>query len=159
MTTAQNRARNFGSNYTTFRYNGKSIAYLEMVQDSGQAPVAGAQPIHPLGYDHPVEIVTPRAISAGQIVVTIREMWNQEIWQQLAGLAGSTDIVDVFRAIARTATPITCTKIVNPPTGARYGKTYHNCVIAAIQDGEAYDITTMSQTKSLTIFYTHTTKL
>lgn len=160
MTTQANqRARNLGSNYTTFRYKGQSIAYLESVADSGQAPVAPGQAVHPLGYRHPTEFVVARAVDAGTLTVTIREMWREEIWQQLAGLANSNDIVDVFEAIAQTPNPITCTKIITPPIGSRYGKTYHNCVISDIQDGETFDIRTLSVAKTLTIAYTHTTRL
>lgn len=157
---AQQRARNLGSNYTVFRYRGQSIAYLEGVQDSGQEPVgSGFEVIHPLGFDHPTEIVVANAIGAGSLTLAIREMWRQEVWQQLAGLANTTDIVEVFRAIARSANPISCTKIVQPPTGARYGHTYHNCVIVRVPDGEQYDITTLSVTKAMTIMYTHKTPL
>lgn len=156
---AQQRARNFGSNYTTFRYNGQSIAYLEMVSDSGQSPVAQAQEIHPLGYDHPTEFVVANAIRGGTLTINIREMWHQWVWQQLAGLAGTTNIVDVFRAVANSPTPISCTKIITPPTGQRYGYTYHNCVIGDIQDGEEIRIESLSNAKNLLVMYTHKTPL
>ncbi len=157
--TAQQRARNLGSNYTTFRYGGKSIAYLEKVVDSGVEPVAGSVTIHPLGYRHPTEFVTARAVGAGFLTVTITEMWRQEIWQQLAGLANSHDIVDVFEAVARNGSGISCVKIISPPTGPKYGKTYHNCIITQIQDGEDFSITSMNKMKDITIAYTHSTPL
>lgn len=153
------RVRNAGSNFTTFRYAGRSIAYLEMVADSGQEPVTGVEAVHPLGYRHPVEMVTPRALDFGTLVLTIRELWHQEIWQQLAGLANSHDIVDVFEALARQENSITCTKIITPPDGKRYGKTYHGCVISRIQDGETFDIRTLSMPKTITLAYTHATRL
>lgn len=157
--TEQQKARNFGSNYTTFRYDGKNIAYLEVVSDSGQSPVAQPQAIHPLGYRHPVEIVTPRAINAGQLVLSIRERWHEEVWQQMSGLANSHDIVEVFEALANQGRAVQCTKIINPPDGKRYGKVYHGCTIADIQDGETYDITTLTSTKNITVWYTHSTAL
>lgn len=153
------RARNFGSNYTTFRYAGKSIAYLEIVNDSGQAPVAPYQAIHPLGYRNPQEIVTARAIGEGTLTLSIRELWHQEIWQQMAGLAGSVDIIDVFQALANQVNYVTCTKIITPPDGKKYGKTYHRCTIVNIGDGESFDITSLSLAKQMTIAYTHTTPL
>lgn len=155
----QQMARNFGSNYTTFRYAGKSIAYLEVVADTGQPPVARPQAIHPLGHKHPAEIVTPRAIDAGSLTLSIRERWHEEVWQQMAGLAQSHDIIEVFEALSRQGRAVTCTKIITPPDGRRYGKTYHGCTIAEIQDGETYDITTLSNTKNITVWYTHTTAL
>ncbi len=153
------RARVLGSNYTTFRYKGQSIAYLEMVSDQGQEPVAQPEAIHPLGYTHPTEWATPRAINGGQMTITIRERWNQEVWQQLAGLANSHDIVEVFKAVAEQGNPISCTKIIKPPNGVQYGKTYHNCIVGRVPDGEEYSITTMTSAKPITIYYTHTTAL
>ncbi len=155
----QMRARNLGSNYTTFRYAGKSIAYLEMVADSGQSPVAQHQFVHPLGNDHPTEIVTARAINGGTLQLNIREIWHQEVWQQMAGLAGTTDILGVFRALSRQVNYVTCTKIITPPDGRKYGKTYHQCTIVDVPDGESFDITTLSSVKTLTVAYTHTTPL
>lgn len=155
------RARNLGSNFTTFRYAGKNIAYLESVADSGQRPVGNTthEFIHPLGYDHPQEILTPRAIGGGTLVLTVREIWHQEVWQQMAGLAGTKDILEVFRALARQDNYVTCTKIITPPDGRKYGKTYHRCVIVDVPDGETFDITTLSTPKAITVAYTHTSLL
>jgi len=153
------RARNFGSSFTTFRYGGQNIAYLQRVADSGQSPVAPATPVQPIGSTYPVEIVTSRAVGAGTLGLTITELWHEEIWEQLAGLAGTTDIVQIFAALARQQDYVTCTKIINPPDGKRYGKTYHGCLITDIQDGETFDITTTTMPKSITVMYTHTTPL
>jgi hypothetical protein len=117
-------------------------------------------PIHPLGYPHPVvDIVTPRALSAGTLTLTIRELWNQEIWQQMQGLTRAKTIVDIFRALAQTANYVTCTKIINPPGRRRYGKVYHRCVITDIQDGDDVAIGTLSVAKTMTVMYTHSTVL
>lgn len=153
------RARNLGSNFTTFRYAGKNIAYLEVVSDSGQAPVAQHQFVHPLGYRHPTEIVTARAIDGGAVTLDIRELWHEEVWQQMAGLANSHDIIDVFEALARQTNYVTMTKIITPPDGRRYGKTYHRCTVVGVPDGESFDIRTLSTTKRVTVAYTHTTPL
>lgn len=158
----QQRARVLGSNFTTFRYAGKSIAYLEMINDSGQAQVGGPsnfQFVHPLGYRHPTEIITPRAIGGGTLQLTIREIWHQEVWQQMAGLARSHDILEVFEALSRQVNYVTCTKIITPPDGRKYGKTYHQCTIIGIPDGESFNIATLSEPKTITVAYTHTTPL
>lgn len=153
------RARNLGSNYTTLRYAGQNIAYLEAVQDMGQRPVNTVQSVHPLGYRHPIEFVTPRAVQYGTLVLTIRELWNEEIWEQMAGLSGTKDIVEVFERLAQQQNYVTCSKIITPPNGQKYGKTYHRCTITDIDDGETFDITTLSVPKRITVAYTHTTKL
>lgn len=159
MATKQ-KARNLGSNYTTFRYAGQNIAYLEQVDDTGQKPVgAGIEAIHPLGYRHPQEFVTSRAIDYGKLTLTIRELWHEDIWEQMAGLAGTKDIVEVFERLAAQQNYVTCTKIITPPDGRKYGKTYHRCVIYDISDGESFSIGTLSVPKTVSIAYTHTTKL
>ena len=154
------RARNLGSNFTTFRYAGKNIAYLETVVDSGQQPVGrGIEAIHPLGYRVPAEIITSRALKAGTLTLGIREIWHEEIWEQMSGLAGSKDIIEVFERLAAQQNYVTCTKIITPPDGQKYGKTYHRCVISRIDDGETFSIGDLSVPKTITVAYTHTTKL
>lgn len=155
--------RTVGSNYTTFQYAGKSIAYLETIDDSGQKPVGGAgggyEFIHPLGYTTPTDIVTSRALDGGTLKLMIKELWHQEVWQQLAGLTKSRTIVEIFEKLARTPQYITCTKIINPPDGKRYGKVYHKCVIYDIGDGDVVNLGALSVAKEISIAYTHTTHL
>lgn len=155
-----NPVRTVGSNYTTFNYGGKAIAYLEQIEDAGQEAVGGGHEfIHPLGYTHPTDIVTGRALMGGTMRLTIRELWHQEVWEQLSGLAGTHDIVEVFRRLARTPQYISCSKIITPPQGKRYGKTYHKCTIVGIPDGDTINIGALSVAKAITIAYTHTTPL
>ncbi len=153
------KVRNAGSSFTTFRYRGQPIALLESVSDTGQTAVAQPEFIHPLGARHPVEIVTARAIGGGTLTLSIREVWHREIWQQLQGLTGTHDIVDVFQRLANTSEYVTCAKIITPPDGRRYGKTYHRATIISVPDGETFKIDTLSQLKDITVAYTHTTPL
>src|SRR3954470_1427991 len=96
------KVRVVGSGFTTFNYNGKAIAFCEGVEDSGQRAFSDlGQPyqfIHPLGQSHPVEIATSRVLAGGTLMLTIRELWNAPVWQQLSGLAQSNNIVDIFKA-------------------------------------------------------------
>lgn len=158
------QVRVVGSNYTTFQYNGKPIAFLETVSDSGQSAFGGGsgqgwEPIHPLGYITPTDIVTGRVLQAGTVVLQIRELWHGEVWEQLQGLTGAKNIVDIFRKLAATPQYVTMTKIITPPDGKRYGKVYHRCVIVEIQDGEDISIGALSIRKGITVAYTHTTDL
>lgn len=163
--TKQSGVRTVGSNYTTFQYGGKSIAYLEVIQDSGQAALsnggAGYEFIHPLGYVTPTDIVTSRVLDGGTITLGIRELWNAEVWEQLQGLSGAHTITDIFTRLASQPQYVTCTKIITPPTGSgsRYGKVYHRCVVVGINDGDTINIGALSVQKGITIAYTHTTKL
>lgn len=158
MPTSQ-RARNVGSGYTIFRWDGKTIAYLETVVDSGQGPIVQPVALQPLGEPHPVEIVVPDAITYGTLTLTITELWHQEVWENMAGLAGTDNVVDIFRKLAQRQNPVSCAKVINPPTGKQYGKVYHNCQITGVGDGDNITIQTLNQDKTVTIWYTHTTDL
>jgi hypothetical protein len=159
----QSNVRVVGSNYTTFQYGGRSIAYLEEVQDGGQPALStngqGYEVIHPLGYITPTDIVTSRALDAGVLELSLRELWHQEVWEQLADLAGTRTIIEIFRRLAQKPQYVTCTKIITPPTGPRYGKVYHRCVIVNIADGDSITIGTLSAAKRIRVAYTHTTPL
>jgi hypothetical protein len=153
------QVRNVGSGFTVFRYMGKSIAYLTSFRDSGQAPVGGSEFIQPLGSRHPTDIVTSRAIDGGTITAAIVELWHQEVWQQLQNLTNANDIIDVWEALAQQPQYVTCSKIITPPYGKKYGQTYHNCVVTGIPDGDDVAIGNLSVTKNVTISYTHKSRL
>lgn len=158
-----NPVRTVGSNYTIFQYAGKNIAYLESVTDSGQGAISdngrGFEFVHPLGSRTPTDIVTSRVLDGGTLALSIRELWHEEVWEQMAGLAGTHDIAEIFARLAATPQYVTCTKIITPPQGKRYGKTYHKCVIADIQDGDTITLGALSVAKGITVAYTHTTPL
>ncbi len=157
------QVRVVGSNYTTFQYSGKSIAYLELVNDTGQAAMSNGGPgwefIHPLGYITPTDIVTSRVLDGGVLTLGIRELWHQDVWEQLQGLTGSHTIIEIFQLLARTPQYVTCTKIITPPDGVRRGKTFHRCTIVNIQDSDEITIGALSVQKQIQVGYTHTTRL
>lgn len=164
----QTKVRVVGSGFTSFNYKGKPIAFCEGVEDSGQRAFSDlGQPyqfIHPLGAKHPVEIATSRVLQGGTLVLTLRELWNAPVWQQLAGLAQAQNIVDIFEVLAQMPDYVTCTQIIKPPgtenTPSRWrGKNYHNCTIVDINDSDTITVGALAVTKGITIAYTHTTKL
>jgi hypothetical protein len=164
----QTKVRVVGSGFTTFNYRGKPIAFLESIEDSGQRAFSDlGQPyqfIHPLGAKHPVEIATSRVLQGGTLVLSIRELWNAPIWQQLNGLAQAMNIVDIFEVLARDPNYVTCQSIIKPPgtenrPSAWRGKNYHNCTIVDINDGDTVTVGALSVAKGITVAYTHTTKL
>lgn len=130
------RVRVVGSNYTTFNYRGKPIAYCEQIEDSGQRAFADSgtpyQYITPLGANHPVEIATSRVLSGGTLNLTIRELWNAPVWQQLNGMAKAQNIVDIYTLLAKDPAYVTCSMIIKPPGSGNdhtkwRGKIYNNC--------------------------------
>jgi hypothetical protein len=160
------QVRVVGSGFTTFDYNGQPIAFLEQIEDSGQRAFsdlgAGYQFIHPLGYRHPVEIATSRVLSGGTLMLTIRELWNAPVWQQLKGLSSSQNIVDIFEVLAENPQYVTCRTTIIPPPGTGLpvrGKIYQNCTVVDINDGDTITVGALSVTKGITVAYTHTTPL
>jgi hypothetical protein len=168
----QTKVRVVGSGFTTFNYNTKPIAFCEGIEDSGQRAFSDlGQPyqfIHPLGATHPVEIATSRVLQGGTLMLTIRELWNAPVWQQLAGLGRAAsdphpaNIVDIFKILADNPDYVTCQTIIKPPgteadASKWRGKTYHNCVVVDINDGDTITVGALAVTKGITVAYTHTT--
>lgn len=157
------QVRNVGSGFTRFLYAGKTIAWLESYEDSGQQAFSDAgaawQPIHPLGSRTPVEIVTSRVLAAGTLNLTIRELWNTAIWEQLAGLAGTNNIVEIFDRLANTPQSVTCQSIIMPPQGKPRGKVYHNCVIVGISDNDTVTVGSLAVAKGILVAYTSSSRL
>jgi len=164
----QTKVRVVGSGFTTFHYRGKPIAFCEGVEDSGQRAFSDmGQPfqfIHPLGAPHPVEIATSRVLQGATLMLTIRELWNAPVWNQLAGLAQTQNIVDIFRALANDPSYVTCQTIIKPPGTENKprqwrGKIYMNCTVVDINDGDTIQVGALAVTKGITVAYTHSKKL
>lgn len=158
------QVRVVGSGFSTFSYQGKPIAFLEGVEDSGQRAFSdagqGYQFIQPLGYSHPIEIATSRVLAGGTLNLTIRELWNSFVWEQLSGLAGAANIVDVFALLAANPAYVTCQTVIQPPGGALpRGKNYHNCVVVDISDNDTITVGALAVTKGIVVAYTHSSAL
>lgn len=162
------KVRVVGSGFTTFSYRGKPIAFCEQVEDSGQRAFSDVgqpyQYIHPLGARHPVEIATSRVLSGGTLILTIRELWNAPVWQQLNGLAQAQNIVDIFEVLAADPNYVTCQTIIKPPGTENQpskwrGKNLQNCVVVDINDGDTITVGALAVAKGITVAYTHSTPL
>jgi hypothetical protein len=159
------KVRVVGSGYSTFTYAGQIIAFLEQVDDSGQRAFSDAgapyQFIQPIGAMHPTEIATSRVLQGGTLNLTIRELWNTYVWEQLANLTGTRNIVDIFNRLAAQNTYVTCQMVIRPPTGSGKprGKNYHNCTIVDIGDNDTITVGALAVTKGIVVAYTHTSAL
>jgi hypothetical protein len=137
---------------------GQPIAWCDAFTDSGQAPVAQPEAVHPIGFRHPREIATARAVMAGQLSITIRELWNEPVWWQLAGVARTQDIVSVYEAMAAMPSSMSAQMLIKPPGSSTWrGKNYHGLVITSIPDGEEVTIGAMTFPRTIVAWYTHAT--
>jgi hypothetical protein len=162
------KVRVTGSGYSTFVYAGKPIAFLIGMEDSGQRAWSDRGEayafIHPMGARTPVEIATSRVLSGGTLQITIQELWNQAHWEQMAGLTGTSNIVEIFDRLARQANYVTAQTIIKPPgtesTPSKWrGKIYHNVTIVGIADGDTLTVGGLDVSKPVVAAYTHTTRL
>lgn len=164
------RVRVGGSGFTVFHWNDGTtnhvIAFARQVVVNGVTPVATPVTVQPLNAAQPVEIVTPGAHTNGVLTLTLTDLYNQAVWQRLAGLANSSDIIDIMRTIAARGQGIQISKIVSPPAGVGgssfdtgdYIETYHDCVIASVADNETIAIDTMTVDKEIEVWYTYSRK-
>lgn len=149
-----------GGGYTVFHWGNTVIAWAQSVQVTPVRAIVEATPVQPMNALRPLEIVTPRASTYGTIILTKLELWNKSVWQDLSGLANSNDIIDIFEYVAGLNNPITVTKYIRTPNNIgndRYEQ-FFNVVVADIDDGETIDITTLTIPKTITLWYTHSTK-
>lgn len=97
---AINRVRQTGSAFTAWAFIGAAsqqstfILCQEVAHRSPQ-PIAPAVEVHPLNYLRPTEIIVPRAISHGEITLTIMESFDKSIYEQLGLAYGTTQINDL----------------------------------------------------------------
>jgi hypothetical protein len=164
LITPDTQVRVVGSGFSTFSYQGQPIAFLEGVDDSGQRAFSdagqGYQFIHPLGQSHPIEIATSRVLAGGTLNLTIRELWSGWVWEQLQGLAGTNNIVDVFAVLAANPSYVSCQTVIQPPgNAAPRGKNYINCTIVDISDNDTITVGALAVTKGIVVAYTHSTAL
>jgi hypothetical protein len=165
MPIAGQRVRVPGSGFTVFHWNAEGtehiIAFAQQVTVNSVPPVADAVAIQPLNAQHPVEIVTPGAHTNGVLTLQLTELYGQSVWQRLAGLSNSQDIVDIMRTVAGLNRGIQISRIIKPPPGVAdriQVETYYNCVITAVEDSETIDITQMRVDKNVTVWYTNSIK-
>ena len=151
---AESQTRIVGSGWTAFSWRGYRLAWFQVVNDQAPRPVAQARAIQPLDAEHPVEIVTPRAVGAGTLTLTNFELWNAPVWQQLAGLERASTLLDIFKQQVQLGA-ISCRKIIKNPHGPDRVKVYYGCTITDVDESERIDLATMEVPKTITVQYTH----
>lgn len=157
----ETKTRIVGSGFTTLNWMGQPIAWCDQFQDSGQTLVGnngGFDVIQPIGDRHPREIAVARAVGAGTLTIRIRELWNEPVWWHLTGLAGTTDIIAVYEAMAAMPAAMSAQMLIKPPGQTAWrGKNYHGLVITSIPDDEDVTIGALTFPRLITAMYTHAT--
>lgn len=110
-----------------------------------------------------VEIMTPAASNIGTLTLELYELYGEKVWERLAGLAGTTDLVSIFIKVAQLNKPINIVKYILPPAKggvfpAPTTEIYHNCVITNVLDGETIEVGTMEVMKQIEVAYTYATR-
>lgn len=162
--TILDRVRVGGSGFTIFHWRGKPLAFARQVAHTAPEPVAAPAAIQPMDARRPIQVITPAAAGMGTLTLELYDLYGAQVWERLAGLAGTTDLVDIFMRVSALADPIHMTKVIQPPTlqgidfgasGSFYTETYNNCVITNVVNGETIEIATMEVSKQITVAYTH----
>lgn len=153
------KVRLAGSGLTILTFRSDRIAYLQTIQDMPGQPVAAAQAVQAIDDRFPSEIVTALAVGAGTLRLTFYELFAAPVWATLPGLEDTGNLLEVLERQVQLGA-ISCRKIVRAPlTGEMRARVYHNCVITDIDEGEQVNIGTMTLPKTLTLQYTHTTRI
>jgi hypothetical protein len=152
-----------GGGFTVFYWSnstdpGGVIGFADRVQVQAVTPVAQPVAVQPLNALRPLEIVTPRAHTYGVLTLTLTDLYNQAVWQRLAGLAKSNDIIQIMEYMASLNNGVQITKYVEPPSGNTYVETFYNCMIARVDDNEDIRIDTMVVNKDIEVWYTYNRK-
>lgn len=153
------KTRIVGSGFTSIVWRGTPLAFLDSFDDKGQTPLnTPYEAVFPIGVLRAVEIATNQVLDIGTASFSIREEWNQPVWQQFPGLEEAADISDVFRIVSEDPTETTFQRVIKPPGANQWrGTTYHNVVVSSIPDDENVTVAKITQTKTVTAVYTHKT--
>jgi hypothetical protein len=177
-----NRARQTGSAFTAWTIStgslggsgvtSKILALCQEVSHRSPQPVTGAVEVHPLNYLRPTEIIVPRAITHGEITLTVLETFDKSIWGTLkevfetndnrATLAGIKDLADFFTWMMTDASmnsdagsALSLQRVVrNPNSDTWRVKTFENARIIDVRDDESVTVDSLVNPLTMTVWYT-----
>lgn len=174
------RARQTGSAFTAWTFkdndgNQKILALCQEVTHRSPQPVTGAVEVHPLNYVRPTEIIVPRAITHGEIMLTILETYDKNIWGTLREVfggpngvpAGTNDLADFFTWMMTSSSmnnsdgssALALQRVIRNPNSTTWRvKTFKNARIVDVRDEESATVDSLVNPLSLTVWYTHLTE-
>jgi hypothetical protein len=157
------RVRITGHAYTLWLWGENPIAYAVNVSHTSPQPLAQAVDIQPLNYVRPAEIATGRAITRGELTMTVIELYGHKPWEHLGGSFTSDniqDLADVFHKVQRDLTehsssPIRLARVIRPPGGGVWVEKYYNVRILDIREDENVTTDALQNQLTITVGYTH----
>ena len=165
---AINRVRQTGSAFTAWAFIGDAstqstfILCQEVAHRSPQ-PIAPAVEVHPLNYLRPTEIIVPRAISHGEITLTIMESFDKSIYSQLGLKYGTTinDLADLFNwmmtnsvATGPAGSNIKLVRVIRDPTNGFRTKEFLGARIVDVREDETTRVDSTINPLQITVWYT-----
>jgi hypothetical protein len=168
---AINRVRQTGSAFTAWQFSGPvgtspNFILCQQVAHKSPQPIAQPVEIHPLNYLRPTEILVPRAVSHGEITLTVMESFNKSIFDQLGlnyGTNKITDLADLFNwmmtstdAVDANGSKIELIRVIRDPnpTGTYRKKTFVGARIVDIRDDETTTVDSTVNPLTVTVWYT-----
>jgi hypothetical protein len=167
---AINRVRQTGSAFTAWAFIGgassqNTFILCQEVAHRSPQPIAPAVEVHPLNYLRPTEIIVPRAISHGEITLTIMESFDKSIYDQL-GLnynANINDLADLFNwmmtnplATGDDGSQIKLVRVIrdpNPNSGFRT-REFLGARIVDVREDETTRVDSTINPLQITVWYT-----
>lgn len=171
---AINRVRQTGSAFTAWAFIGAAsqqstfILCQEVAHRSPQ-PIAPAVEVHPLNYLRPTEIIVPRAISHGEITLTIMESFDKSIYNQLglklptSGNGRVNDLADLFNwmmthpdAVGEDGSKIKLVRVIRDPNpaGGFRTKEFLGARIVDVREDETTRVDSTINPLQVTVWYT-----
>lgn len=169
---AINRARQTGSAFTAWSFSGpsanKSMILCQEVSHRAPQPIAPAVEVHPLNYIRPTEIVVPRAVSHGEITLTIMEAFNKtSIFEQLGLDYGITinDLGDLFNWMMTNSkaldpnevggSKLTLLRVIRDVGGTGFrARQFQGARIVDVRDDETTRVDSTLNPLQITVWYT-----
>lgn len=183
MGTTNVRVPGGGNTYIVMGFDGGTqVEFLSRFNDTPGDTMGRVTPIHPIGSPYPIEIATPYAQQAGNIVITVWSTWGRDGWvSAFMKRSGNemtsqdtkspwsewgrinndvdhepVDLREVLEAQRRSSKSLTVKKIERGKNGSVVRcKEYQNCVISSIDAKDNVSVDTMTQEVTITIMYTN----
>lgn len=171
------RTRILGSSYTVWTALNSPILWCVDIEHESPRTVADPVPIQPLNYIRPAEILVPRAISYGRIVMNVIETYGHKPWEYLNGFfpsnafttpsenQGFSDLADVLNYMqdqltdSNAKSQIELYRIIRTPASNGAAKPWYvthfeGVRITDIRENEKANTNAMQNNLQITAMYT-----